>query len=181
MRRADVALSKRLSLVLRHRPESVGLRLDREGWVGVAELLDALGAHGTRLTRDDLDRVVETNDKQRLEWDRDADRIRARQGHSVEVELGLEPASPPAVLFHGTPRRNLDSILATGLDRRGRHHVHLSSDPATARRVGARRGDPVVLVVDAAGMAGAGAEFWLSTNGVWLTDSVPADRLQVLA
>ncbi len=120
------------------------------------------------------------NDKQRFEWDVAADRIRARQGHSVPVELDLAPSTPPAVLFHGTPTRNLDSILATGLDRRQRHHVHLSPDRDTAAVVGARRGEHVVLVVDAARMHADGHEFWVTGNGVWLTDSVPASYLDVV-
>jgi putative RNA 2'-phosphotransferase len=169
----DMRRSKRLSLVLRHKPESIGIVLDHNGWVDVSELLDALGAHDLAMTRDQLDHVVQTNDKRRFEWDVVTDRIRARQGHSVKVDLGLEPSAPPHVLFHGTPRRNLDSIRATGLDKRDRHHVHLSPDEATAHRVGARRGDPVVLAIDAASMDAAGYEFWQSTNGVWLTYEVP--------
>lgn len=173
----DVSRSKRLSLVLRHRPESVGVALDPHGWVDVATLLAALAAHGAPLTRDDLDRVVTTNDKQRFEWDVEGDRIRARQGHSVDVDLELEPAAPPSVLFHGTPRRNLASIRESGLHRGRRHHVHLSADEETAHRVGARRGDHVVLRVDAAGMAAAGHSFWVSSNGVWLTDAVPPEHI----
>ena len=163
--------------MLRHRPGSVGLTLDEQGWVGVPELLGALARHGRPVTRDELDRVVRTNDKQRFEWDRAGDRVRARQGHTVEVDLGLTPAVPPDVLFHGTPRANVASILAEGIDRRGRHHVHLSPDRATAQRVGARRGDAVVLEVDAAGMARAGHLFWRTTNDVWLTEQVPAEAV----
>ena len=170
----DVARSKRLSLVLRHRPDSVGISLDPNGWVDVGVLLAALARHGRALTREDLQRVVRSNDKQRIELDVEADRIRARQGHSVEVDLDLAPVAPPAVLFHGTPQRNLESIRSHGLDRRRRHHVHLSPDAETARRVGARRGDPVVLTVDAAAMAREGHLFWLTGNGVWLTDAVPS-------
>ena len=173
----DVTRSKHLSLVLRHRPESVGVTLDRNGWVDVAVLLDALAAHGTAMTYADLDRVVTSNDKQRFEWDRDADRLRARQGHSVRVDLELQEQAPPDVLHHGTPRRNVDAILATGLDRRGRHHVHLSPDVATALRVGARRGPAAVLRVDAAAMARDGHRFWVSSNGVWLAEHVPARYL----
>ena len=169
----DVRRSKRLSLVLRHKPESIGIVLNQNGWVDVSELLDALGTHGLLITRDQLDHIVQTNDKRRFEWDVLTDRIRARQGHSVKIDLGLKPSTPPDVLFHGTPRRNLDSIRATGLDKRGRHHVHLSPDEATAHRVGARRGDHVVLAIDAASMNIAGYEFWQSTNAVWLTDRVP--------
>jgi putative RNA 2'-phosphotransferase len=173
MDRADVKRSKRLAAVLRHHPESIGIELDGHGWVGVERLLGALAAHGSPMTRQDLDRVVGSNDKQRFEWDLDADLIRARQGHSVDVDLGLVPALPPDVLYHGTPTRNVESILTTGLERRGRHHVHLSGDVATAHRVGARRGDHVVFEVDAARMARDGFAFYRSTNGVWLTDDVP--------
>lgn len=170
--------SKRLALVLRHRPEAVGLALDAGGWVTVPELLEALGARGWAMTRDELAEVVDTNDKQRFEWDLESDRIRARQGHSVRVELDLPAVVPPPVLYHGTPARNLESILARGLDRRGRQHVHLSADPATAEQVGARRGACVVLVVDAGPMHADGHEFRVSTNGVWLVDAVPARYLR---
>lgn len=180
MDRADIRRSKRLAAVLRHRPESVGIALDRYGWVDVDRLLSALASHGSPMTRQDLDRVVSDNDKQRFEWDRDADRIRARQGHSVEVDLGLLPVAPPEVLYHGTPRRDVESILATGLERRGRHHVHLSADVSTAHRVGARRGDHAVLEVHAARMARDGFTFYLSSNGVWLTDAVPPRYLSQL-
>ena len=176
----DVKRSKRLSLVLRHRPESQGLELDRNGWIDVDVLLTALAAHGTTMTRADLERVVADNDKQRFEWDRDRDRIRARQGHSVQVDLELQEQAPPDVLHHGTPRRNVDAILATGLERRGRHHVHLSADVATAQRVGGRRGPAAVLRVDAAAMSRDGHRFWLSTNGVWLAEHVPARYLSLI-
>jgi putative RNA 2'-phosphotransferase len=175
----DVRASKRLAYVLRHRPDSVGLALDEHGWVGVDQLLDALAASGTSLSRDELVHVVATNDKQRFELDVGRDRIRARQGHSLAVDLALEPTQPPAVLFHGTPERNVASIRTSGLDRRDRHHVHLSPDSETARRVGARRGDAVVLVVDAEGMSAAGHTFWRTGNGVWLTDHVPARFISV--
>lgn len=180
MNPADIKRSKRLSLVLRHRPDSIGLTLDENGWVQVSSLLKALSEHGTVLSRDDLLRVVADNDKQRFEIDAVSDRIRARQGHSIAVELGLDPVEPPAVLYHGTPKRNLDSILTTGLDRRKRHHVHLSGDIETAQRVGRRRGEEVVLVVDAAGMAARGIVFWRTGNGVWLTESVPPSFLTIL-
>ena len=173
MDRTDIKRSKRLALVLRHRPASVGVALDEQGWVGVEPLLRALAEHGTVMSREDLRRIVSVNDKQRFEWDPDEDRIRARQGHTITVDLGLQPTEPPDVLFHGTSRRNLASIRVAGLHPRGRHHVHLSGDAATARRVGARRGDPVVLSVDAAGMVAAGHLFWRTSNGVWLADHVP--------
>jgi putative RNA 2'-phosphotransferase len=174
-----VQVSKRLSYVLRHRPESVGLRLDEAGWVPVDELLAALAAAGLPLTRDELDDVVATHDKRRFAYDPAGERIRAVQGHSVAVELGYAPQRPPAVLFHGTVDRAVCSVLAEGLHPGRRHAVHLSADVATARAVGARRGRPVVLRVDAAAMAAEGAVFTRSANGVWLTDAVPARHLAV--
>lgn len=173
-----VKVSKFLSLVLRHRPEKIGLKLDGGGWVGVAELLRAANAGGFRLTREELSEVVERNDKRRFALSEDGERIRASQGHSVEVELGYEPRRPPGVLFHGTAERFLDSIRATGLNRGGRHHVHLSPDAATARRVGGRRGRAVVLEVEAGRMWGDGFPFYLSANGVWLTERVPAPYIK---
>ena len=180
MDRDAVRRSKRLSLVLRHRPSLVAVELDERGWVGVPVLLEALARHGWPISRDELADVVADNDKQRFEWDLDADRIRARQGHSLAVDLDLPVVAPPDVLFHGTTRRNLASILRGGLDRRARHHVHLSADVATARRVGARHGEPVVLRVAAAQMAEDGHEFRVSTNGVWLVDAVPPSYLEPL-
>ena len=176
----DIRRSKRLALVLRHRPGSVGIRLDSHGWVDVDTLLTALADHGMAMSRSDLQRVVQGNDRQRFDWDADTDRIRARQGHSVPVDLGLPSREPPALLYHGTPLGSLASILRTGLDRRGRHHVHLSSDVDTAHRVGARRGRHVVLVVDAAAMVGQGHCFWMTDNGVWLADHVPPEFLATL-
>jgi putative RNA 2'-phosphotransferase len=169
-------VSKRLSYVLRHDPGSVGIKLDEAGWVGIDELLAALGSHGLRLRREQLDEVVQTNDKQRFIIE--GDRIRANQGHSVAVDLDLPPAPPPDVLFHGTPQRNVAPILERGLDKGGRHHVHLSPDVATAQKVGQRRGKAVVLRIDAAGMARDGYRFFVSDNGVWLTEHVPAGYIR---
>ena len=173
-----VKASKYLTRHLRHRPERIGLRLETGGWVGVDDLLRACAAHGFALTRDELRQVVERNDKQRLGFDATGTRIRAHQGHSVEIDLGLAPAQPPALLFHGTGAAAVDAILESGLDRRGRHHVHLSPDVATATRVGARHGRPVVLEVDAARMAADGLAFYVTANRVWLTEAVPAAYLR---
>ena len=171
-----VRLSKRMSKALRHEPGRVGLTLDPAGWVPVADLLAALG-----VDRADVDEVVATNDKSRFAIELGPDgieRIRANQGHSVHVELGLALVPPPERLYHGTSAAVLESIRATGLNRGGRHHVHLSADEQTARRVGARRGGAVViLTVDAGAMARAGHEFFRSDNGVWLTDEVPPQFL----
>ena len=154
--------------------------MDPAGWVDVDQLLDALGAAGLRLTREDLDHVVATNDKQRFAFDGSGTRIRASQGHSVVVGLGYPPEIPPDVLFHGTVERNLAAILGEGLRPGRRHAVHLSTDVATARLVGARRGRPIVLRVDAAGLAAVGGTFTRSANGVWLVDAVPPAFLAVI-
>jgi putative RNA 2'-phosphotransferase len=173
--------SKRLSYVLRHRPDSLGLVLDAAGWVDVDDLLRALTANGSPLTREQLARVVATNDKQRFAFDATGARIRASQGHSLPVDLGYAPARPPDVLFHGTPVRTVDVVLREGLRPQGRHAVHLSADVATAAAVGRRRGQATVLRVDAAAMAAAGAVFSRSANGVWLVDAVPPQHLTVEA
>jgi putative RNA 2'-phosphotransferase len=172
-----VRVSKRLSYVLRHRPESVGLALDPHGWAAVDDLLTALAAAGLPLTRAELEHVVATDDKRRFAFDATGTRIRASQGHSVPVDLGYEPVAPPPELFHGTVDRFLEPICREGLRPGGRHAVHLSPDPATARTVGARRGRPVVLRVDARAMAADGWLFRRSANGVWLVGAVPARYL----
>ena len=166
--------SKFLSLVLRHQPEVAGLALDEAGWTPVDALLVGCARAGTPITRAELDEVVRTNDKQRFALSDDGTRIRANQGHSVEVELGYEPADPPAVLYHGTSADALRSIRAAGLERRARHHVHLSERPDTAVAVGGRHGKPVVLTVDAARMRADGHAVYQTPNGVWLADAVPA-------
>ncbi len=170
-----VRRSKRLSYVLRHAPASAGLTLDAAGWADVDALLAALG-----WTRAELERVVATNDKRRFALDESGTRIRASQGHSVVVDLGYAAQTPPQVLFHGTAERNLPVILAEGLRPGRRHAVHLSPDDVTARRVGARHGRPVVLRVDAEGMARDGAVFTRSANGVWLVDAVPPRYLRAV-
>ena len=174
-----VRTSKRLAKALRHDPTRLGIQLDAAGWVPVSDVLVAMS-----LTRTELDAVVAGNDKQRFAIAVGPDgveRIRANQGHSVEVDLGLQPADPPPVLFHGTSATAVDSIMETGLSRQSRHHVHLSIDEATALRVGSRRAGPVViLAVDAAAMAKDGHVFYRSDNGVWLTDAVPTPYLTPL-
>jgi putative RNA 2'-phosphotransferase len=168
-------VSKLLSLVLRHDPGRIGITLDDAGWTDVAALLAACGAHGVSITRDELAAIVASSDKQRFALSTDGERIRANQGHSVEVDLQLSPAEPPAMLFHGTVAAALASIRAGGLVRGQRHHVHLSKDVETATKVGARRGKPVILTIRAGDMAGAGHVFYCSANGVWLVDQVPPE------
>ena len=168
------ALSKFLSYVLRHEPAAVGIALDSGGWVAVDVLLDACARHGRRISRAELEEIVATSPKQRFALSEDGQRVRANQGHSTAVDLGYEPAEPPDVLFHGTVARLLPSIRDGGLQRMGRHHVHLSPDEGTAQAVGGRRGKPVILRIDTRAMRGAGHVFFATPNGVWLTDEVPA-------
>lgn len=172
-----VRISRYLSKHLRHRPERLGLCLEPGGWVPVSALLTACSRAGFPLSRAELEEVVARNDKQRFSFDDSGARIRAAQGHSVDVDLQLAAATPPPTLFHGTHARALGSILREGLLPMGRHHVHLSSDVHTATRVGARRGRPVVLVVQAGRMAADGCAFYETDNGVWLVDAVPPSRL----
>ncbi|HEY6722960.1 MAG TPA: RNA 2'-phosphotransferase [Polyangiaceae bacterium] len=167
-----VKTSKFLSFVLRHHPESIGLPLDSAGWADVDDLIRLANASGRRLDRELVFLVVETSDKQRFALDEARTRIRANQGHSIEVDLGLSPRTPPPVLFHGTALRFLESIRSSGLVPGTRTHVHLSQDRSTARAVGARHGKPVVLSIDAAAMHAFGSEFRLAHNGVWLVAQV---------
>jgi putative RNA 2'-phosphotransferase len=166
-------LSKFLSLVLRHDPAKIGITLDEGGWVAVDDLLAALAKHRTPITLDQLKLVVDTSDKKRFAFSEDHLRIRASQGHSVDVDLGYAPSAPPATLYHGTVDKFLASIREKGLLKGDRHHVHLSVDVATATKVGDRRGKAVILAIDAAAMSAAGLTFFVSANGVWLTDHVP--------
>ncbi len=177
MKKRIVSTSKFLSLVLRHKPETIGIDLDPNGWVDVDVLLDRASANGRDISPELLSQVVETNDKKRFAFSPDGLRIRANQGHSVDIELGLQPQTPPTHLFHGTADRFLDAILADGLKKMGRQHVHLSASRDIAMNVGSRHGRPVILRVDCQAMAADGFEFYLSANGVWLTDSVPSPFL----
>ncbi len=174
----DVRLSKRLSLWLRHDPGAGGLVLDPQGWTEVDAVLAGLVRAGVACGWDDLLRVVEESDKQRFELSGDAARIRARQGHSVDVALDWPRADPPELLWHGTVARFLPAILTEGLQPMRRHHVHLSGDLDTATRVGQRRGPPVILAVRAAALAATGCDFFLTSNGVWLTEKVPPAFLE---
>jgi putative RNA 2'-phosphotransferase len=166
-------ISKLLSHVLRHAPERLGITLDANGWTSVEILIAKAREQGFAIDRPVLEAVVSTSDKKRFTLSEDGQSIRAAQGHSVSVDLGLQPTEPPALLFHGTARDNLHSILAQGLKPGTRQHVHLSLDEETAIKVGSRHGKPVVLKVDAAGMHSAGLAFLRADNGVWLTDHVP--------
>jgi putative RNA 2'-phosphotransferase len=167
------AISKFLSYVLRHQPESIGLTLGQGGWVSVELLLAACARHGKGLDRATLERVVRENSKQRFALSPDGAWIRASQGHSLDIDLGYAAANPPDVLYHGTVEQFLAAIRGEGLQRGERHHVHLSADKMVAAKVGQRRGEPVVLEIDAAAMAREGFVFFCSDNSVWLTHEVP--------
>lgn len=173
-----VDTSKYLSYVLRHAPESIGLALDREGWVALDDLLAAAAGAGRPLARDVVLEVVATSDKKRFTLSPDGRLIRAAQGHSTaSVAITHAPKTPPHRLYHGTATRFLEAILAQGLTPRSRHHVHLSPDRDTAATVGRRHGQLVVLVVDTAAMLAQGHTFHQADNGVWLTASVPPEFL----
>lgn len=165
-----IHLSKTLAYVLRHRPDAVGLELDSAGWVDIRVLIGSMTDAGHIIDEADLDRIVTGSDKKRYEVQ--AGRMRAAQGHSIDVDLGLDPKVPPAVLYHGTVDRFLEAIRADGLRAGARTHVHLSADVSTARQVGKRRGVPVVLEIDAKRMHAEGHVFLLASNGVWLVDHV---------
>ena len=169
--------SKFLSLILRHQPDVIGIELDDEGWADIGQLVALSAAKGKGLSRELILEVVATSDKQRFAIDASGTRIRANQGHSIEVDLKLAPQTPPPMLFHGTATRFADAIRAEGLRPGSRQHVHLSADAATATIVGARHGKPLILQVRAGEMQRDGMVFYMSANGVWLTDGVPAAYL----
>lgn len=173
-----VRISKFLSYVLRHEPGSIGLELDPGGWADVDSLLESARRDGRDLSAEDLRWVIEASDKQRFELSPEGRAIRARYGHSVPVDLGLEPIEPPEFLFHGTSQASLASILESGLRSKARNLVHLSPDRATARQVGARHGRPVVLEVAAGSMQADGHRFFQPAASVWMTETVPPEYLR---
>jgi len=177
MQKRLVTVSKYLAKYLRHAPHELGLTLQPGGWVPVEDLLAAAQRNDFPISFEELEECVETNDKKRFSFDISGELIRANQGHSVEVNLQLEEKEPPETLYHGTVERFLPSILTEGLKKGKRHHVHLSGDVETAQKVGARRGKPVILRVESNRMFREGNSFFLSANGVWLTDAVPPEYL----
>lgn len=170
-------ISKYLSFILRHKPEAIGLSLDASGWASIDEIIALTKSFP--LNRAVIELVVETNDKQRFQLDFDNNRIRANQGHSIDVDLQLTPVQPPEVLLHGTAERFLSSILKTGLIKQKRHHVHLTESEEVASSVGSRYGNPVVLQIDARKMSAEGVNFYRSANNVWLVDAVPPDNITI--
>ncbi len=175
MRNTDksTALSRFLSLVLRHNPSAAFIQLDENGWVDVGELLTGCARAGKRLDLPTLERIVAEDSKTRYSFNSDRTKIRANQGHSVHIDLELKPTEPPSVLYHGTAMRFLDAIRAEGITKQSRQHVHLSDNLETAFSVGKRHGKPVVLVIDTAAMIGEGYKFFISENGVWLCEHIP--------
>jgi putative RNA 2'-phosphotransferase len=171
-RKETVKTSKFLSLILRHEPERVGLKLDSAGWVAVDVLLEAVNRHGTPLSREQLAHIVATSEKKRFAVSEDGQSIRANQGHSVEVELGYAAATPPELLYHGTAEQFVEAIRKEGLSKMERHHVHLTEDKAMTMQVATRRGRPVLLTIHAGDMHRGGHTFYRSANNVWLVDHV---------
>lgn len=179
MNKENARISKFLSLVLRHKPETIGLTLHEGGWALVDELMSKMNEKGIALDAELLQFIVHNNDKKRFAFNEDKTMIRASQGHSVEVDLDLPVSTPPDVLYHGTAAHLLDAVLAEGLKRQRRHHVHLSAEAATAVSVGGRHGRPVLLEIDTRSMQEAGHVFYISANGVWLVDEVPPAFIKV--
>lgn len=167
-------ISKFLSLILRHQPETINLTLDENGWANVEELRSKSGNNKVYFTLEQLDEVVETNDKKRFIFNEDKSKIRANQGHSIDIDLALKPQQPPEFLYHGTAQKNVDSILEKGIEKRSRQHVHLSLDKETATKVGMHHGKPVILTIRTGEMLMTEFCFTFRKNGVWLTDFVDA-------
>jgi len=172
-------LSRFLSLVLRHKPETANITLDENGWVNVDVLLKSLNNLGKEVDREALEEMVATNNKKRFAFSEDGTKIRASQGHSIDIDLKLEAKTPPYRLYHGTATKSLKSIFESSLKSGSRQHVHLSKDKNTAMDVGTRHGRPIILEVSADRMHEDGHVFYLSDNGVWLTDNVPAKYLTI--
>lgn len=170
-------ISKFLSLILRHKPEALPINLDEQGWGDLDEIIEKMQRKGMEVDQSIIESVVANNDKQRFRLDLSNRRIRANQGHSIDIDLALEPSAPPKELFHGTATRFIDSIMEKGLIRGNRQHVHLSLDIGTATKVGSRHGKPTILKVDAGAMHQQGFVFYVSENGVWLTEHVPVEFL----
>lgn len=167
-------ISKFMSYVLRHHPELIGLNLDENGWANVDELITKSTKDSQGFTFEELDEIVQTNSKKRFAFNEDKTRIRASQGHSIDINLALIPQQPPEFLYHGTAQNNVESILENGIEKRSRQHVHLSIDKETATNVGMRRGRPIILTISTEKMFDDGILFYLSENNVWLTDFVDA-------
>lgn len=178
MKNTIAEISKYLSYLLRHHPDAIDLKLDHQGWASIDELIAKITKFS--LTREIVDIVVETNDKQRFSISEDGQKIRANQGHSLVIDLALNPLTPPKILLHGTAEKFMESILREGLSKKRRHHVHLTESSAVAHAVGSRYGKPVILSIDAQGMCNQGYEFFKTINHVWLVEDVPIRYISLL-
>lgn len=167
-----IKLGKYLSLILRHKPEVINITLDEHGWANVDELLIGINNRGYYIDHQILDEIVKTNNKQRYQYNKDHTKIRANQGHSINVDVELKELTPPDILYHGTSCKALPLIKNQGIKKMQRLYVHLSKDIVTAKNVGKRHGKPVVLVIDTKAMIKDGYRFYLSNNGVWLCDDI---------
>lgn len=174
-----IKLEKSLSFLLRHSPETLQLQMDPEGWVDTEALVKAVKFKEPRFELKALQKIVRDSQKQRFSFSEDGSKIRANQGHSVKIDLKLSPTTPPELLYHGTVERFLDSIMQDGLKKGDRQHVHLSLDLETAQKVGQRRGKPIILTLNARKMHEEGHLFYVSDNGVWLTEQVPPQHLNL--
>ncbi|GFP76508.1 RNA 2'-phosphotransferase [Clostridium fungisolvens] len=177
--REDIELGKFISLILRHSPETIGITLDENGWAKVEDLIEGINRARKRIDFDTLERIVKENNKQRYSFNDDRTKIRANQGHSIEVDVELAESIPPKHLYHGTSKRFIDSIMDLGIQKQSRQYVHLSMDFDTALSVGKRHGKPIVLKIDSIRMFNNGHKFYLSKNKVWLTDSVPVEYIVI--
>lgn len=169
----DIKIGKYICLILRHKPEIIGIELDKNGWANIDELINGVKKKYPDLNRERLEYIVKTDNKQRYSLSDDKSKIRARQGHSIDVDVELKELTPPELLYHGTAERFLESIMKEGLVPKSRLYVHLSKDVETAEKVGKRHGKPAVLKIETGKMAEDGFKFYLSENGVWLTKAVP--------
>ena len=175
----DTNLSRYISLILRHKPDTIGLQLDNKGWGSVEGLLNGLNDGKNIVTMKDLERIVSEDSKNRYSFNEDKTMIRANQGHSINVDLELKPVKPPKFLYHGTGKKYLKSILENGIIKKSRQYVHLSDDLVTAIDVGRRHGEVSVLRINAEQLYEDGAKFYLSENKVWLCDYVPVEYITV--
>ena len=179
-KKEEFNLSKFLSLILRHKPERIDLKLDENGWAEVDDLIQKANTKGFKFDTEKLNTIVENNNKKRFAFNEDKSKIRANQGHSISVDLQFQAEKPPKILYHGTGEKYVQSIEKSGLIKKNRNHVHLSADIKTALIVGKRHGNPKIFIVDAEKMNQNGFEFYLSKNGVWLIDSVPSEYLSII-
>ena len=173
----DMRISKFISLILRHKPQEIGLKLDEYGYANASDMIQGINNKGYKVTIDDVKRIVKEDDKQRYSFNEDETKIRANQGHSINVNLRLKTVKPPDRLYHGTATRFINSICNEGINKQNRQYVHLSDNKDTAAKVGKRHGEVVIFVINSQQMHNDGYKFYLSDNNVWLTDYVPVKYL----